>query len=266
MAEYENGDGIIPHIMTAPVMPRNQEQLLQAKEYIDNRSRKEWLEKYGEFHEEYITIQTQVYFDDVSFKIPSIRCKLTDQAGDVMIIMPRYHPPGVASSSTYSGKTPPTSIPQPRLPTADRFYCNLTQSIRTEALRRADQLEKEFDAQLWMLFHSAVGKGRDPELKKLGHTPASLYGSSKKTCLLAKDVFKDRIKAMSDPQQFKYGIWGFSEVEVDIVRGIIFVRYITGWWDRDKILQERFDEKRAELESARASRQIKDTLHDDLDA
>lgn len=200
---------------------------------------------------------------------------LTDQAGDIMIVMPRYHPPGVASSSTYSGKTPPTSIPKPRLPTADQFYCNLTQAIRTEALRRADIIEKEFDTQLWILFHSAVAKGKDPAQKKLGHTPASLYGSSKKTYYLAKDVFKDRIKAMWDPQHFKYGIWGFSEVEVDIVRGIIFVRYITGWWDRDKkdltekrLSEERLAKKRAELDGARVSQQDidEDTLHDDLDA
>jgi hypothetical protein len=39
---------------------------------------------------------------------------------------------------------------------------------------------------------------------------------------------------MKDPQEFKYGLWGFDKMEVDICRRIIFVRYITGWWERDK--------------------------------
>jgi hypothetical protein len=57
----------------------------------------------------------------------------------------------------------------------------------------------------------------------------------------ARDVFVSRVKLMKDPQDFKYGLWGFEKVWVDIVRGIIFVRYITGWWERDK---KRLEERR----------------------
>jgi hypothetical protein len=159
--------------------------------------------------------------------------------------MPRYHPPGCASSSTYSGKIPPTELPKAGLDPADHFHCVLIQSIREEALQRGDETEKMFDIQLWYLFHNAVAKGSDPEHKKQGHTPASLYGCSKKNYYLARDVFSDRIKAFQDPYHFKDGLWGFGPKEVGIVRGIIFVRYITGWWERDSREHQR-REKNAE--------------------
>lgn len=197
------------------------------------------------------------------------------KAGDVTVVMPRYHPPGVASSSMYSGVTPPTSIPKPGLPPADHFHCNLAQSIRDEALGRASDVERDFDTQLWLLWDNAVAKGSDPERRKLGYTPASLYGCPRKTYLVARDVFKDRVKSMWDPQHFKYGIWGFENVEVDIVRGIIFVRYITGWWERDKkeLAEKRLKEKRPESRRVqhhpgRDANSIHnvDMIHDDLDA
>jgi hypothetical protein len=155
------------------------------------------------------------------------------QSGDILLVMPQYHPPGSASSSTFSGSVQPISLSKPGLVPADHFHSNLTQSIREEALRRGAAMEKDFDTQLWWLFHNAVAKGSDPECKKLGHTPASLYGCSKKTYYLARDVFWEKVKSMWDPQHFKDGLWGFEQKEVGIVRGIIFVRYITGWWERD---------------------------------
>jgi len=60
------------------------------------------------------------------------------------------------------------------------------------------------------------------------------YGCPKKVYLTSRDVFRSRVKAMKDPHEFRYGLWGFEKVEVDILRGIIFVRYVTGWWERDK--------------------------------
>lgn len=152
--------------------------------------------------------------------------------------MPRYHPPGVASSSTYSGVIPPTSIPKPGLHAADQFHCNLTQSIRTEALSRAIEVETGFNTRLTWLFHRSVMKGSDPDCMKLRHTPASLYGCPKKIYLNARDVFHSGVKSMKDPQEFKYGLWGFEKMEVDICRRITFVRYITGWWERDRKQQE----------------------------
>lgn len=49
-------------------------QLLETKAYIDERSRREWREQYGEFHEEYVTVQTQVTVDDVS--LPGLNTKV----------------------------------------------------------------------------------------------------------------------------------------------------------------------------------------------
>jgi len=143
--------------------------------------------------------------------------------------MPRYHPPAVASSSTYSGVIPPASIPRPGLQPADHFHCNLAQSIRTEALKRAIDVETRFDKQIYRLFYIAVMKGSEIDRKRLHHTPASLYGCPKKVYLTSRDVFRSRVKAIKNPHEFKYGLWGFGKVEVDILRGIIFVRYITGW-------------------------------------
>lgn len=48
------------------IKPPTYDGLLRTKAYIDERSRKEWREKYGEIHEEYVTVQTQVTVDDVS--------------------------------------------------------------------------------------------------------------------------------------------------------------------------------------------------------
>jgi hypothetical protein len=84
-------------------------------------------------------------------------------------------------------------------------------------------------------------KGSDTDHRKLHHTPASLYGCPTQVYSRARDVFVSRVKLMKDPQDFKYGLWGFEKVWVDIVRGIIFVRYITGWWERDK---KRLEERR----------------------
>jgi hypothetical protein len=227
---------IKPHTIEGNYKQPDYEELLRTKAYIDERSRREWREKYGEVHEEYVTVQTQVFVDDVSLSNTVMKSS-TDalcQAGDVTLVMPRYHPPGVASSSTYSGVIPPTSIPKPGLHPADQFHCKLTQSIRTEALSRAIEVEAGFDTRLSWLFYRAVMKGSDPDRVKLRHTPASLYGCPKRIYFNARDVFQSRVKSMKDPQEFKYGLWGFDKMEVDICRRIIFVRYITGWWERDK--------------------------------
>jgi hypothetical protein len=118
------------------------------------------------------------------------------------------------------------------------------------------------------VFHNAVARGSDPERKKLGHTPASLYGCPKKTFYVARDIFKNRVKQMCIPQHFKYGIWGLENLEVDIVKGIIFVRFITGWWERDqhKLAETRLAETKGKESSAQSPRSDVDTLHDDLDA
>jgi hypothetical protein len=125
------------------------------------------------------------------------------QAGDVTLVMPRYHPPGVASSSTYSGVTPATSIPKPDFHPADQFHSKLTQSIRTEALSRAIEVEMGFDTRLSWLFHRSVMKGSDPDRIKLRHTPASLYGCPKRIFSNARDVFHSRVKSMKDPQEVR---------------------------------------------------------------
>jgi hypothetical protein len=262
-----------PHTVPGKFRRPTYEELLSTKASIDERARKEWREKHGEIHEEYVTIKTQVYLDDVSRFPVSVVLQCTDaisQAGDVTIVLPRYHPPGVASSSMYSGLHPPTSMTKPGLPPIDHFHCNLALSIRTEAMRRAIDVERDFNTQLWWLFHNAVAKGSDPERKKMGHTPASLYGCPKKVFYAARDVFRDRVKAMWDPQHFKYGLWGFDEVEVDIVRGIIFVRYITGWWERDRnqLAEKRLAEQKekGDASTVQAQRPNIDTIHDDLDA
>ena len=164
--------------------------------------------------------------------------------------MPRYHPPGVASSSTYSGVTSPTLIPKPGPHPADHFHCNLAQSIRTEALSRAIEVEAGFDTHIRSLFHGAVMKGLDPDRRKHGHTLASLCGCPEKVYFTARDVFSNKVKAMGDPQDFKYGLWGLEKVQVDILRGIIFVRYITGWWERD---MRQLEEKKMAKKSGEGS-------------
>lgn len=55
-----------PHTVEANVARLSHEQMLRTKAYIDERARRGWREKYGEVHEEYVTVQTQVFLDDVS--------------------------------------------------------------------------------------------------------------------------------------------------------------------------------------------------------
>ena len=62
-SEWSN---IKPHTIERNYKQPDYEELLRTKAYIDERSRREWREKYGEVHEEYVTIQTQVFIDDVS--------------------------------------------------------------------------------------------------------------------------------------------------------------------------------------------------------
>lgn len=52
----------------------NQEGLLRTKAYIDERARREWREKYGVIHEDYVTVQTQVFLDDVSWSMKMESC------------------------------------------------------------------------------------------------------------------------------------------------------------------------------------------------
>ena len=65
MTESESSN-IKPHTIQGYYQRPNHEELLRTKAYIDERSRREWREKYGEMHEEYVTVQTQVFVDDVS--------------------------------------------------------------------------------------------------------------------------------------------------------------------------------------------------------
>lgn len=185
-----------------------------------------------------------------------------------MLVLPLYHPPGAPSPSHYHGRNALTPIPKPGLPPADHFHCNLAQSIRTEAMRRAANIERDFDDQLSLLFSNAVARGADPERKKLGNTPASLYGNRKQILCQASRVFTNRVKSMWDPQAFRYEMWGFEKIEVDIIRGIIFVRYIAGWWARDEklLVARRTAAQEGEGGRTKASRPDVDTIHDDLDA
>jgi hypothetical protein len=65
MTESEWSD-IKPHTIEGNYQRPDYEEILRTKAYIDERSRREWHEEYGEVHEEYVTVQTQVFVDDVS--------------------------------------------------------------------------------------------------------------------------------------------------------------------------------------------------------
>lgn len=56
----------LPHVEHADVRPPTYDDLVRTKAYIDKRARDEWREQYGEVHEKYVTVQSQVSVDDVS--------------------------------------------------------------------------------------------------------------------------------------------------------------------------------------------------------
>lgn len=49
----------------------------------------------------------------------------------------------------------------------------------------------------------------------------------------AAELFVEYIMAMSSPSMIGVGTFGLTQDEVDGVRGIIFLRYITGWYQED---------------------------------
>jgi hypothetical protein len=60
------GPELLPHVELADVRPPAYDDLVRTKAYIDKRARDEWRQQYGEVHEEYVTVQSQVSVDDVS--------------------------------------------------------------------------------------------------------------------------------------------------------------------------------------------------------
>jgi hypothetical protein len=60
------GPELLQHVVLAEVRPPTNDDLVRTKVYIDKRARDEWRQQYGEVHEEYVTVQSQVSVDDVS--------------------------------------------------------------------------------------------------------------------------------------------------------------------------------------------------------
>ena len=116
----------------------------------------------------------------------------------------------------------------------EQFHCNLVQSIRDEANRRGGALAKQFDLQLLTIFTMAYQSGPCPPA-----ITACLGGEPVCRCCDYAYAntgihFVHLIKSFSDPRQIKDGMWGLTPPQVGAIRGIIFVRYVAGWYDLEK--------------------------------
>lgn len=49
----------------------------------------------------------------------------------------------------------------------------------------------------------------------------------------AGNDFIDFIMSLSDPEMVRAGMWGLKPDEVNAIRGIVFLRFVTGWFQED---------------------------------
>ena len=110
------------------------------------------------------------------------------------------------------------------------FYADLVRDIRKVAYQNDYEIDEQIRVALICIYTNVYDRGPcPPPISGICGTPVSCNGAIEDYSDAA-DAFVEFIMSMSDPYMVSVGMYGLRKDEVDAIRGIIFLRYVTGWY------------------------------------
>ena len=145
---------------------------------------------------------------------------------------------GQPYQSCSSSSSIPVSVapPQPNpldVSLENQFYARLIANIKEEARRDVGRIDEQIRATLMCLFIFVFNRGPCPSpISGICGSPVCCNASSLELMKAAND-FVDFVISLSDPSMVRPGLWGLKPDEVHAIRGIVFLRHVTGWFQED---------------------------------
>lgn len=127
----------------------------------------------------------------------------------------------------------PSSFRPSKLSAADQHHCDLVAAIQCQALLLGTPLEERLHNVILAIYTKVFTRGPcPPPISGISYPPVNCNDKPDKHMRAAK-AFVHRIWSMSDPYALSTGQWGLKANEVFVLRMIIFVRCVAGWYKMD---------------------------------